>query len=156
MSGGRRRSDRAAWLGLAAAALGAAGCAPVPQGPDPLPPGLAGTSWRAESVTGLPVLPGVASTLAFSEDGGRVAGDAGCNRYGGPLAVEDGELRVGPLVATRVACAPPPTEQERRFLTALEQGRRFELVDGRRVLLLRSAGREAPTRFVRLGGGAPG
>ncbi len=150
MTGGRRA---AVWLGLAA--LGTA-CAPAPRAPDPLPPGLAGTSWRAESVTGLPALPGMASTLAFSEDGGRVAGNGGCNRYGGPLAVEDGVLKVGPLVATRMACAPSPTEQERRFLTALEQGRRFELVDGRRVLLLRSAGREAPTRFARTEGGAPG
>ena len=53
MTGGRRA---AVWLGLAAAALGTA-CAPPPRAPDPLPPGLAGTSWRAESVTGLPALP---------------------------------------------------------------------------------------------------
>lgn len=129
-------------------ALAAGACSPVDREVGPLPPGLAGTDWRAETITGLAALPGVASTLSFL-DAARVGGTAGCNRYSAPFAVEDGQLRIGPLVGTRMACAPPAMEQERRFMTALEQGRRFER-DGP-ALLLRSAGREEPTRFVRAG-----
>lgn len=135
---------RPAWLALA---LTLAACTPAPPRVDPLPPGLAGTSWRAETITGLAAAPGVTSTLSFTGPD-RVSGSAGCNRYSGPLAIADDALRLGPLVATRMACPPAPMGQERRFITALEQGRRFER-DGDR-LSLHSAGRDAPTRFTRL------
>jgi putative lipoprotein len=111
---------------------------------EPLPPGLAGTSWRAETITGLPVLDGVDSTLTFVGTD-RVQGLAACNRYQGSITTKEGRVRMGPLAATRMACAPPVMEQERRFTTALEQAHRFEL-DGP-VLVLYSAGRPEPTRF---------
>jgi heat shock protein HslJ len=140
--GGTRRAG----LGLALAAA-TASCTPAPPNVDPLPPSLLGTSWRAETITGLAAAPGVASTLSFTAPD-RVSGSSGCNHYGGPLTVREHELRLGPLIATRMACPPVRMEQERRFITALEQGRRFEL-DGD-ALLLRSAGRDGPTRFTRL------
>jgi putative lipoprotein len=141
-----------ALLPAALLAMTAAGCATGPQEAGPLPPGLDGTSWRAVTITGLPVLEGAASTLSFTGDG--IGGQAACNRYRGPLAQRDGRLRVGPLAATRMACAPEVMEQERRFLTALEQGERLER-DGP-ALLLRSTGRAEPTRLVPLEATTPG
>ena len=125
-------------------AMTAAACSTGSPGVEPLPPGLAGTSWRAETITGLPVLEGTDSTLTFVGTD-RIQGLAACNRYQGPIATKDGRIQVGPLVAMRMACAPPVMEQERRFTTALEQAERFEL-DGP-VLLLHSAGRPEPSRF---------
>lgn len=141
-----------ALLPAALVAMTAAACATGPPKAGPLPPGLDGTSWRAVTITGLPVLEGVASTLSFTGDG--VAGQGACNRYRGPLVERDGRLRVGPLAATRMACAPEVMEQERRFLTALEQGERLER-DGP-ALLLRSAGRAEPTRLLPLHAATPG
>lgn len=133
-----------AWLALL---VELAACTPATPRIDPLPQNLVGTSWRAETITGLAAAPNVASTLSFTSPD-RIAGSAGCNRYSGPVAIVGGELRLGPLIATRMACPPESMGQERRFVTALEQGRRFE-IDGDR-LSLRSAGRDGPTRFTRL------
>jgi putative lipoprotein len=138
-------------LPAALLAMTAAACATVPPKAGPLPSGLDGTSWRAVTVTGLPVLEGAASTLSFTGDG--IGGQAACNRYRGPLVERDGRLRVGPLAATRMACAPEVMEQERRFLTALEQGERLER-DGS-ALLLRSTGRAEPTRFLPIAADTP-
>ena len=64
-------------------------------------------------------------------DGGRVSGSSGCNRYHG--TVEQGEtgtsLAVGPLAATRMACAPELMDLEQRYTVALPgaQGWGFHL-----------------------------
>lgn len=140
----RARAGLTLSLGMALAA-----CSTGDPRIEPLPPGLAGTSWRAETITGLPVLDGTDSTLTFLGTD-RIAGLAACNRYNGSIAVKDGRVRVGPLVATRMACTPPVMEQERRFTTALEQAQRFALEGS--TLLLHSAGRPEPTRFRPLEG----
>jgi heat shock protein HslJ len=49
-------------------------------------PGLAGTTWRAETIMGRPVIDSAASTITFEADG-RVSGRGGCNRYFGTRVV---------------------------------------------------------------------
>ena len=140
MSGRRRR-------GLAAAALLLlAGCAGVQSPDQPLPAGLAGTNWRAETLAGQRLDDETSVTLQFLDDG-RIAGKAACNRYNGRLRVANRRLQVGPLASTRMACPPPLMEAETAFLASLETAQRFSRDNS--ALLLHSAGAAAaPTRFL--------
>ena len=88
--------------------------------------GLAGTAWQATAVNNgrqavAGVLAGTTLSLQFV-DGQRVAGSAGCNTFSGAYRYDDKGLAIGPLAATRKACAQPAgvMEQEPAFLRALE------------------------------------
>ena len=76
---------------------------------------LAGTSWKLVSygATGnqTPAAPGVESSLIFGSDG-QVSGNLGCNGFGGEYEVKDGQLVLGPLVSTLMACPEPQMTQE--------------------------------------------
>ena len=83
-------------------------------------------------------------TLEFA-DPDRIAGKAACNRYNGPLRVEAGSLRIGPLVTTRMACPEPLMAAESRFLAELEAATRLSRDNS--ALLLHGAGSAPPSRF---------
>ncbi len=74
--------------------------------------------------------------------GGRVAGRGGCNQYAGPFTVEDASLGVvtGPMVSTRIACAPPAMEVENRYLAALGGVHRWGWAQGMLALTYRTDG----------------
>jgi heat shock protein HslJ len=93
---------------------------------------LAGTVWilRAWDVTA-PAESEPVVTLAY--DTGRFTGTGGCNRYvavveGGAMA---GEVKVGPLAGTRMACPEPQSSVEARFLEQLGGARTFGFMLGR-------------------------
>jgi copper homeostasis protein (lipoprotein) len=72
----------------------------------------------------------------------KVTGSGGCNRISGGYTADDGTLRFGPLITTRMACVDMKTETA--FLRALEATRRYrvrgreaELYDGRGVVVAR-------------------
>jgi len=88
--------------------------------------GLAGSAWQAtaynngrQAVVG--VITGTALRLQFL-DGGQVAGSGGCNSFSGSWRLDGQRLSIGPLAATRKACAQPDgvMAQEAAFLRALE------------------------------------
>jgi heat shock protein HslJ len=79
---------------------------------------LSGSRWRVEDIDGRGVVDDAETTLDF-EAGGRVAGSGGCNRYSGNAELGAGSLAVGPLAATRMACAPALMDQEQRFFDAM-------------------------------------
>lgn len=67
-----------------------------------------------------PPLPGTELTAVFNEDG-RLAGSAGCNRYGTTYQVAGSSVTVDPLFAvTKMWCGDPEgtMEQEDAFLRA--------------------------------------
>ena len=136
---------------LGALLLGLSACSTPSTEAADLPGSLVGTSWRAATIAGAPVLAEAPITLDFVA-ADRIAGSGGCNRYGGGLAMADGRLRIGPLMGTRMACAPAIMAQEDRFLALLEAGERLER-DGA-DLLLHSAGAAAPSRLVPADGAA--
>lgn len=100
---------------LTAAMLLLGGCAAA------LPPAgtLTGPAWTIESIAG--EASARPATLRFEE--ARLAGQGPCNRYAGAWRMEGGALRVGPLVATRMACPEPAMAQEARLLRLLDTGR---------------------------------
>lgn len=82
-------------------------------------PGLPGTSWVLTSLDGSDPVAGAVPTLGFSTDG-RLGGSSGCNQYGGDVTLGDGEITVGPIQATRMACDEPRMAQEAAYLEALQ------------------------------------
>ena len=64
---------------------------------------------------------------------GRVSGYTGCNLLNGAWKIDGGEVRVGPLVTTKRACAGPEQAIERRVLAALNQQARVTREAGERV-----------------------
>lgn len=108
--------------------------------------GLAGSTWRLESLGGEGVLDQVEATLEFLEQG-RVAGRGSCNRFFGAAKIEGGTISFGPLGTSRMACPEPVSQQEAKYLAALQAAERFTLEGS--ALLLFSEGAEEPLRFVR-------
>ncbi len=107
---------------------------------------LVGTTWRAETIMGQPVMDYAASTITFEADG-RIHGRGGCNRYFGTITIADGEIETGPLGATKMACSPALDDQEWRFFQALERAKRLK-IDERGLLLIYSEGAADPTRLA--------
>ena len=73
----------------------------------------------------------------------RVTGSGGCNRFAGSFERDDtqGKVALTGIVSTRVACAEETrTLLEVRFFDALQQTRRYRLVDSTHLDLLDEAG----------------
>jgi putative lipoprotein len=115
---------------------------------EPTAPGLAGTTWRAETIMGRPVIDPAASTITFEADG-RVSGRGGCNRYFGTSTIAGDQLSFGAMGATKMACAPALMDQETRFFQALGSAARWT-IDRDGLLLIYSAGADEPSRFAPL------
>lgn len=81
------------------------------------PASLAGTRWKLTHFDiGDPAPAGPEVTLEFGENGD-FGGGSGCNRYMGQLkAGESGQLEVGPVAGTRMACEGPAMTVEDRYL----------------------------------------
>ena len=139
----RRLLAVTAWISIAA--LPCAG-SPAPAGPraaDAVPGtlrDLAGKEWvlRAwDANEAAPRDPKV--TLAYKDD--RFMGRSGCNQYfaGVTPGAEAGQVAVGVVGATRMACAQPIMAVESRFHEQLGKVTRFALGDGKLSLVYAKA-----------------
>jgi len=125
-------------LALLILALASLACA----SPDPMasPPKLEGTHWSLVLLAGKPV-PAPASKerepfVIFGPEGNRLVGSGGCNRFAGSYEQKGGDLKFGPIAATRMACADEMATED-AFLAALSAtarwritGEQLELLDG--------------------------
>lgn len=76
--------------------------------------------WRIEAIGGRAVARGTSPEISFR--GGRISGNAGCNRIGGSFDFARGRLRAGPLLTTRMACTNrAAAAQEAEILRILRQ-----------------------------------
>ena len=100
-----------------------------------LSPGdLAGVEWLLVERDGKPVSAEPEQT--FVVEGAQVSGQGGCNRFFGALrdGPTPGELAIGPIGATRMACEESVMEAEARYLAALELTSKFSFLAGRLAL----------------------
>lgn len=58
--------------------------------------------------------------IVFETEGG-VFGSTGCNRFQGQATQSEATLKVGPLAATRMACAPAAAQQEEALFRLLSR-----------------------------------
>lgn len=114
---------------------------------------LGGSRWRLESLAiGDAAVADPAITLAV--DAGRVSGRSGCNAYSG--AIEDGDrpgqIRVGPLAGTRMACEADLMRLEDAYLNAIQAADHFSFLTGTLVLTsVDGSGRITRLSFMREG-----
>ncbi|MBX2841759.1 MAG: META domain-containing protein [Flammeovirgaceae bacterium] len=73
-------------------------------------------------------------TLVFDENGKKVSGFAGCNRFFGTAKTERETISFGPMGATKMMCAEPAMGIEDKFLSMVEQTSAFE-IKGDQLLL---------------------
>lgn len=138
------------WFRVAAGRLT---LAPAPDGDPELafaaaePPQLEGIDWQ---VTGYNngrsavVSPLTDTALTVRFEGGKLTGDAGCNRFSGTYERDGARLSVGAAMATtRKSCPDEIMQQEREFLAAIQSAVRWAIdvgmldmhrADGERVL----------------------
>lgn len=83
--------------------------------------------WKLVELNGqLPTPANTTPYLEFTkENEARVAGFAGCNRLSGSFALTGNNLKFGPIITTRMACAN--NHDETPFLSALEKSTSFSI-----------------------------
>lgn len=121
---------------LAAVAAIAAACGPGAEAsPVPsTPTTLAGTSWRAISVSGAAPVQGREPTLIFADEQ-RVNGNTGCNGFFGGYAYGDGEIEFSQVGMTMMACEDPVNSVEAAYTKALNAATTAAIDDGGQLLL---------------------
>lgn len=129
-------------LPLIAALAGCAAGGMAQTAPEP----LWGSEWRLQELGGQPAMAQPAATLAFPQPG-QVAGHGSCNRFFGTVEIDRDRIRFGPLVATKMACMGGASQQEMRYLGALQKAQRYEVKDA--ALLIHVEGMDPPLRFSR-------
>jgi heat shock protein HslJ len=106
---------------------------------------MVGTQWGAMTISGMPVVEPGKSTLRFVSEK-EVSGSGGCNGFSGAMKMEGGQLKIGPLLATKRGCVGPIQQQESQFLKQLQEARNFKMIgedmvlvdaNGQSLLLLR-------------------
>lgn len=106
---------------------------------DPSPAAAAAESvqtaeWVVEDLGGKGIVDRSRLTMRFGPDG-QLTGRGGCNRYGAGYDMSGGKLKVGPVHATRMSCAPALMAQETAFLDVLATAVDFQIRgDGALVL----------------------
>lgn len=94
---------------------------------------LRGTEWRPTRMGELEV-PAASSAFIQFRTRGRLNGFSGCNRLFAEYEVTGDAIFIGPVAATRKACAESVMTREARLATALERARIFQR-DGTRLVL---------------------
>jgi putative lipoprotein len=105
-------------------------------------PSLLNSQWKLYELNGKNVFfapPERPITLAFSPDGGRIAGSAGCNAYMGTFVSDSDEFRLRPADTTMMACSDAVMKREQSFFKMLNAADGYQ-VDGD-ILSLTSHGK---------------
>ncbi len=108
---------------------------------------LAGTNWVLHA-WGVAEPAATQPEVTLSYAAGRFTGHSGCNRYttGVTPGTLPGELKVGLVAGTRMACPDAVSSAETRFLERLQTARRFDFRSGR--LAITSSGSEGPNTMM--------
>jgi heat shock protein HslJ len=85
------------------------------------PLALAGTRWMIAAIDGRPVRTARTTDIRFTDT--RIAGNAGCNSFGGAYRLAGDRLSTGQVIATKMACMGPGMDVEGRFFAAIASAR---------------------------------
>ncbi len=106
----------------------------VTPAPTAAPVSLAGTSWVAFAVNGVPEVVAPKPKLRWTA-ADRIAGTGGCNGFTGRSTTALEDLHLGPLDSTGRACLSMPGSQEDMFFKALESTQKARIERDQLVLL---------------------
>ena len=96
------------------------------------PSGLAGTSWDVISYNNgkeavVSVIIDTEITAVFGGDG-MLTGNAGCNDYSAPYEADDeGNITIGPAIATLMECSEPEGIMEQEYRAALSTAATYQI-----------------------------
>ena len=92
---------------------------------------LEGTAWRLHELPGArsASLAKLTRPVTMRLESGRLTGFAGCNSFSGSYTLDDGQLKIGPVASTQMACPEPASSVESAFHAALKGTLRYA-VDG--------------------------
>ncbi len=95
---------------------------------------LEGKAWTlVQFDDGSPVPAGRPITAVFG--GGKISGSGGCNRYSATvISSAPGQLKVGAISATKMACTGSAGTDEQRYFAGLEKAEGYALNDGKLTL----------------------
>lgn len=92
--------------------------------------------WQVKDHAGHPPLAAHPITLAIT-DSGQLSGSTGCNRFAGQMSITgEGQVIIGPLATTRMACAMDAMQQEHDFLATLATVDRFDIDEAGDLVLM--------------------
>lgn len=94
---------------------------------------LQGSEWKPVRIDDLAV-PDESSAFIQFHSKGRLVGFSGCNRLFSDYDAGESHIFIGPVAATRMACAQSVMERESALATALENARRYQRMDTKLVL----------------------
>jgi putative lipoprotein len=124
-----------------------------PQRPQPPTPSdhaahawpIEGPVWRLTALHGFDngLLPSGPQAVTAQFEQGRVSGFSGCNRYFGAYAMKGGQLVIGPLVGSMMACEGTPMKVEAALHRALAGSFRPVLAADGRLTLVSADGQPA-------------
>lgn len=100
------------------AACASTGSTQSPSGGAEPSPEISGTAWQIVSVDGQNAAGARTPTMKFAD--GRISGNSGCNSYSGPYSLTDGQLTLGPVISTKMACVGDGMDTEARLFAALK------------------------------------
>lgn len=100
---------------------------------------LQGSEWKPLRI-GDEAVPEESSAFVQFHSKGRLNGYSGCNRMFGEYEAGDGQIFIGPVAATRMACAETVMARESALAAALENARTYHR-DGTQLVLFDSAGK---------------
>lgn len=95
--------------------------------------------WAVQDVAGTPVSGDAQVTLAIYADG-RAVGRAACNNYTTRYTRSGDSVDFGPIISTKMACAPELMDLEQSYLTTLDAATRVERRPDGTLMLSTDAG----------------
>jgi heat shock protein HslJ len=101
---------------------------------------LAGSEWRPSRIGTSAISPEARLFVQF-KSAGQLAGHGGCNRFFGQYKISGNAISIGPVGATRMACAEPLMTLEMAFFSALEGAKTFRR-DKTKLVLFDASGKE--------------
>lgn len=94
---------------------------------------LQGSEWKPLRMGSLAV-PELSTAFVQFRSKGRLEGHSGCNRIFAEYEADDGDIFIGPVAATRMACEGGLMATEAALATALENARTYQRMRTRLVL----------------------
>jgi heat shock protein HslJ len=95
---------------------------------------LAASAWALQEMGGTADFAHLVPTLVFGTDG-TVSGFAGCNQFNASYTATAGDLTLGPIVTTKMACPRPGSVVETTYLEALAGVTSWSIDDAGRLIL---------------------
>ncbi len=110
---------------------------------------LVGSEWRPTQI-GSSTVSSRSKLLLRFDDGGKLSGYGGCNRFFGQYTISGNKIRIGPVGSTRMACPKPVMDMETALFAALETAKMF--LRSKTNLVLLDADREEQARLIQTDG----